>query len=60
MTDRHLVLWYVPSDTFPTVTDAIGRLDYLRIHGETPFAFSFRKKFSAEEALDFRRTGDES
>jgi hypothetical protein len=47
--EMHMALWYVPSGHTPSVEEAIGRLDHLRTHGETPHAFSFRKKFSIEE-----------
>ena len=53
MPQMHYGLWYVPVGTEPSVADAIERLDYLRIHGETPYAFSFKKKFSVDEALAF-------
>jgi hypothetical protein len=50
MPEMHMVLWYVESGHRPTVEEAIDRLDYLRANGETPFAFSFRKKFSAYDS----------
>ena len=51
MTDMHMVLWYVPAGSNPTVADAVERLTHLRSQGETPYAFSFRKRFTPEEAL---------
>ena len=53
MPEMHMVLWYVPVGYNPSVADAVERLTYLRLEGETPYAFSFRKKFSAAEALAF-------
>ena len=50
MPQMHMALWYVPADKRPTVAEAVERIDYLRKHGETPYAFSFKKKFTAEEA----------
>jgi len=50
MPQMHMALWYVPVDKRPTVAEAVERIDYLRKHGETPYAFSFKKKFTAEEA----------
>jgi hypothetical protein len=38
-------LWWIPEGTIPTVDDAIARLDYLRAHGPTPTAFTFRHRF---------------
>jgi hypothetical protein len=51
MPEMHMVLWYVPEGSFPSVADAVERLTYLRSQGETPYAFSFRKRFSPEEAV---------
>jgi hypothetical protein len=52
MHDMHMVLWYVPAGATPTVAEAVERLTYLRSNGETPYAFSFKKRFSPEEAED--------
>lgn len=40
-----LVLWWIPEENMPTVDDAKARLEYLRQHGPTSYAFSFKKKF---------------
>ena len=53
MKDMHMALWYVPVGHAPTPEEAIERLVYLREHGETPHAFSFRKKYSKEEATEY-------
>jgi heme-degrading monooxygenase HmoA len=42
-------LWWIPAGHIPTVAEAKQRLEYLRQHGETPFAFTFKKNFSALE-----------
>ena len=42
-------LWYISTDSFPSVNDARERLNYLQSHGPTPMAFTFAKRFSAEE-----------
>ena len=55
MTDRHMALWYVPENKFPTVAEAIERLDYLRKHGETPFAFTFKKNFTTEDLAVYQK-----
>lgn len=49
----HMALWYIPEGHLPTVSEATARLDHLRLHGETPFAFSFKKRFTAAEANGF-------
>src|SRR5947209_3680531 len=49
----YLALWWVPSGHIPSVEEAKERLAYLQAHGETPYAFSFKKPFPArEEASD--------
>lgn len=46
----HMAFWYVPEGYNPTFQDAKDRLDYLNTHGDTPFAFSFKSKFTIEDA----------
>jgi hypothetical protein len=42
----YLALWYVPEGHMPTIDEAKERLRSLDEHGETPFAFTFRKVFA--------------
>jgi hypothetical protein len=44
-----LVLWWIPAATIPSVTEARGRLQYLKDHGPTPHAFTFRSPFPAPD-----------
>ncbi|MEJ7644635.1 MAG: DUF3291 domain-containing protein [Chryseolinea sp.] len=53
MSEMHMAMWYVQPDQMPTVGDALDRLLYIRKKGETPYAFSFKKRFTEEEANDF-------
>jgi hypothetical protein len=53
MPQMHMAMWYVPINKRPAVAEAVERIEYLRKHGETPYAFSFKKKFTAEDAKDF-------
>ena len=53
MGDLYHVLWHVPVGHRPDVAEARDRLEHLRAHGETPYAFSFKKQFSAAEASGF-------
>jgi len=53
MPEMHMALWYVPKGYIPTVSEATERLLYLRRNGETPFAFSFKKRFDSEAARTF-------
>ena len=47
----YVALWWVPSSHIPTVDEAKERLSYLSAHGETPYAFSFKKPFPASEGF---------
>lgn len=37
----YYVLWWVPAGTIPTLAEAKERLEYLQIHGESSYAFTF-------------------
>jgi len=50
----YVALWWVPSGHIPTVEEAKERLDYLRTHGESPYAFSFKEPFPAPTAISER------
>jgi hypothetical protein len=43
--EAHLVLWWIPAGHEPTVEEAEHRLDYLRAHGPTAEAFTFKQRF---------------
>jgi hypothetical protein len=47
----YVALWWVPSGHIPTVEEAKERLAYLSAHGETPYAFSFKKPFPMPEPI---------
>ena len=49
----HMAFWYIPEGYKPTFQEAKDRLDYLNTHGETPYAFAFKSKFSVEDALKY-------
>lgn len=38
-------LWWVPQGHLPPPEEARERLEYLRVHGETPYAFSLKNAF---------------
>ena len=40
-----LVLWWVEAGSSPSIAEAVARLKYLRLHGASPHAFSFREQF---------------
>jgi hypothetical protein len=43
------VLWWIPVGHIPTTEEAVEKLDFLRTHGDTPNAFTFKSNFSAKE-----------
>jgi hypothetical protein len=45
MAEQSMALWWIPAGHIPTWSEAQTRLDSLRLHGETPFAFTFRTPF---------------
>jgi hypothetical protein len=46
----HQVLWWVPAGHRPAVAEAEERLEHLREHGPTSWAFTFQQPFPAPEA----------
>ena len=44
-----LALWWLPAGELPTIDQAKARLDHLAAHGPTPYAFTFKAVFSADE-----------
>ncbi|WP_206022382.1 DUF3291 domain-containing protein [Pseudoflavitalea sp. G-6-1-2] len=53
MQQMHMVLWYIPAGTTPSVEEAVARLDHVRQHGDTPYAFGFRSRFTPEQAREY-------
>ena len=45
----HTALWWVPQGHLPGVDEAKKRLAHLDAHGPTPFAFTFKNPFPADE-----------
>jgi hypothetical protein len=41
----YMALWWVPAGHIPTPQEGKERLEYLRTHGETEYAFSFKNVF---------------
>ena len=50
MAEAHLALWWVPAGSIPTLTEIRDRVDHLRTHGPTPFAFTFKRHFPPPSA----------
>ncbi|MFV9551155.1 DUF3291 domain-containing protein [Algibacter sp. PT7-4] len=51
----HMAFWYIPEGYTPSFQDAKNRLDYLNTHGDTPYAFSFKSKFTFKDALNYKQ-----
>lgn len=51
--EAYIVLWWVPAGHIPSLEEAKDRLTFLRAHGPTPFAFTFKVTFSPQEAEGF-------
>lgn len=47
MGDVHMAMWWIERGHVPTVAEALERLHYLQMHGESEFAFSFASLFAA-------------
>ena len=43
----YYALWWIPIGHLPSITEARGRLEHLRSHGESAHAFSFASLFPA-------------
>jgi hypothetical protein len=50
MKELFFCCWYVPAGHEPTVEEAMERIAYIRQHGPTAVAFTFKKPFTLEEA----------
>jgi phosphatidylglycerophosphate synthase len=46
----YMALWWVPAGHIPTVEEAKARLESLREHGPTPYAFSLKEPFPTPDA----------
>ena len=51
MSEANYVLWWIKPGEFPTPEEGIARLVHLREEGESPYAFSFKSNFTADEAM---------
>ena len=46
MPEMHMALWFIEPGRYPSAQEAANRIYHLRENGETPFAFSFKKRFT--------------
>ena len=45
----YYALWWIPVGHIPTIEEGKERLDYLREHGDSSYAFTFKNVFAASE-----------
>ena len=45
----HTAMWWIHHGQFPTVEDAVEKLDYLQKNGASPFVFNFKNRFPRPE-----------
>lgn len=55
MPRMHMAFWYVEDSHEPSPEEAKERLYYLQEHGETPYAFSFKSKFTTDDAINYQK-----
>ncbi|WGK64619.1 DUF3291 domain-containing protein [Croceiramulus getboli] len=53
MKSVHMALWYVDQEHQPDPQEAKERLAHIRANGESPFAFTFKNKYTPKEALTY-------
>ncbi len=52
MPKMHMVLWYVEDGHIPTVEEGKERLNHLQEQGESPYAFSFKSKYTPKDVIN--------
>jgi len=45
----HTALWWIPQGQFPTLEEAVEKLDYLQKNEPSPMAFTFKTRFPKPE-----------
>ncbi|WP_299211732.1 DUF3291 domain-containing protein [uncultured Aquimarina sp.] len=55
MPRMHMAFWYIENGHKPTPEEAKERLYYLQEHGETPYAFSFKSKFTIDDTINYKK-----
>ena len=51
---KYMACRYFPEGQVPTHEEAKQRLNYVNKHGYTPYAFSFKDKFSITDSLNYK------
>ncbi|GAB3252014.1 DUF3291 domain-containing protein [Chitinimonas naiadis] len=60
MAEAYAVLWWIPAGHIPTATEAKERLEHLKRHGASPYAFSFKDAYPTPDAPTPQQARDES
>ncbi|AXT50565.1 DUF3291 domain-containing protein [Aquimarina sp. BL5] len=55
MPRMHMAFWYVENGHEPSPEEAKERLYYLQEYGETPYAFTFKSKFTIDDAINYKK-----
>ncbi len=59
LAESHQVLWWLPAGEIPTPGDARERLEHLRAHGPSPYAFTFKQRYPAPDAVSAEPSFDD-
>ncbi len=51
MDTPHFAMWWLNDNETPTLVDAKRRLQFLGDNGDTPYAFTFKKSFTAQDSV---------
>jgi ring-1,2-phenylacetyl-CoA epoxidase subunit PaaC len=51
MTSPHFAMWWLNDNELPTLSDAKRRIEHLADNGDSPYAFTFKQVFSAEQSI---------
>ncbi|WP_347926310.1 DUF3291 domain-containing protein [Pontimicrobium sp. SW4] len=51
--DMHMVFWFIPEGHTPSPKEARERLEYANTHGTSPYAFTFKDKFTVNDFLNY-------
>ncbi|WP_170223644.1 DUF3291 domain-containing protein [Nonomuraea turkmeniaca] len=49
--EPYMVMWWVPEGYIPSLAEAMARLEYLKAHGPSSEAFTFKDSYGSSEAV---------
>lgn len=59
LAESHQALWWLPAGEIPTIEDARDRLEHLRAHGPSAYAFTFKQRYPAPDAASAEPSFDD-